>query len=80
MVYSVIGGALWTAGITYLGYFLEYYLTSIGIEVDTVLMPIIGLILLVSVSPALYHLLKDKQQRLAIWNATKLEIKKIFGR
>lgn len=79
-LYNVIGGILWVAGITYLGYFLGLYLRNLGIDIDTVLLPIIALILFISVAPALYHLLKDKSQRQAIWNATKLEIKKIINR
>jgi membrane-associated protein len=80
LLFNVIGAVIWTAGVTYLGYFLGYYLKSIGVDVDTVLLPIIGVILLASASPALYHLLKDRKQRIAIWNATKLQIKKIIGR
>ena len=78
LTYNLIGGALWTAGVAYLGYFLGAWLTSMGVEIDTVLLPIIALIVFISITPALYHLLKDKKQRLAIWNGTKLQIKKIF--
>lgn len=80
LLFNIIGGAMWTAGVTYLGYFLGYYLHKMGVDVDTVLLPIIALILVVSVSPALYQLLKSKQKRAAIWNATKLQIKKIFSK
>lgn len=78
LVFNMIGGALWTAGVAYLGYFLGAWLTKMGVEIDSVLLPIIALILLASVTPALYHLLKSKKQRQAIWNATKLQIKRIF--
>jgi membrane-associated protein len=78
LLFNIIGGALWTAGVTYLGYFLGYYLQKLGVDVDTILLPIICLILLVSVSPALYHLIKDKKQRQAIWESTKLEVRKVF--
>jgi membrane-associated protein len=80
MLFNLIGAALWAAGITYLGYFLGFYLHKLGIDIDTVLLPIIVLILLVSIAPALYHLLKDKSQRQAIWSATKLEFQKIKNR
>lgn len=80
MAFNVMGGLLWTASVTYLGYFLGKLLNGLGIDIDTILLPIIALILIVSVAPALYHLLKDKQQRQAIWNATKLEWKKIIER
>jgi membrane-associated protein len=78
LVFNIIGAILWTTGVTYLGYFLGYYLQKIGIDVDTILLPIIALILFVSVAPALYHLLKDKQQRQVIWNVAKLQIRKIL--
>lgn len=80
LLFNIIGGAMWTAGVTYLGYFLGYYLHKMGVDVDTVLLPIIALILVISVSPALYQLLKSKQKRAAIWNVTKLQIKKIFSK
>lgn len=77
-VYNLIGGALWTSVVTYLGYFLGAWLTKIGVEADTVLLPIVALILLVSVAPGIYHLLKNKKQRRAIWAGTKLQIQRIF--
>ncbi len=80
MIFNIIGGLVWTAGITYLGYFLGAILHGMGIDIDTILLPIVGLILFVSVAPAIYHFLKDKKQRTAIWEATKLELKKIIRR
>jgi membrane-associated protein len=79
-MFNLIGGLLWTAGLAYLGYFLGFGLTKAGIDIDTVLLPIIMLILIVSIAPAVYHLLKDKNQRQAIWNSTKLEIQKLINR
>ena len=78
MLFNVIGGMLWVGGVTYLGYFLGAWLTSIGVDIDTVLLPIVAVILLASISPAIYHLLKNKNQRQAIWAATKLQIQQIF--
>jgi membrane-associated protein len=77
-VFNIIGALLWAAGVTYLGYFLGKMLHAVGIDVDTILLPIIAVILLASIAPALYHLLKDKKQRDAIWNATKVEFSKLF--
>ena len=71
---------LWVAGITYFGYILGSVLRGLGIDIDTILLPIIALILIVSISPALYHFLKDKKQRQVIWAATKLEWRKIIER
>jgi len=80
MMFNVLGGLIWTAGITYLGYFLGKLMHGLGLDIDTVLLPIVGLILFVSVAPAIYHFLKDKKQRVAIWEATKVEWKKIIER
>ncbi|MEI7539780.1 MAG: VTT domain-containing protein [Candidatus Saccharibacteria bacterium] len=80
MVFNLVGGALWIGIVVSLGYFLGKLLTAIGVDIDVVLLPIVALILIASISPALYHLLKDKKQRQAIWNTTKLEFKKIIKR
>jgi len=80
MAFNLIGGLVWVAGITYLGYFLGDVLKNMGIDIDTIILPIIALILVASISPAIYHLLKDKKQRQALWNTTKLEWQKIVER
>lgn len=80
MIYNIIGGIIWTASITYFGFFLGKVLENMGLDVDMVILPVVAIILLVSVSPALYQLLKNKSQRQAIWNATKQEWRKIIER
>jgi membrane-associated protein len=80
MIYNLLGGALWAGGVTYLGYFLGGWLTSIGVDVDTVLLPIIAVILIASILPAVYEVLKDKQQRQAIWDTTKSQLKRVAKR
>lgn len=80
MLFNVIGGVLWIGGVTYLGYFLGYYLTKLGVNVDSILLPVIALIVFVSISPAVYHVLRDKKQRQSIWKATKLQFKKLTHR
>ncbi len=80
MIFNIIGGLIWTVGVTLLGFFLGKVLKDFGVDIDTILLPAIALILILSVSPALYQFLKNKEQRQAIWNTTKLELKKIFER
>lgn len=80
LTYNIIGGALWAAGITYLGYGLGAWFESMGIEIDHILLPIIFLIIFISVTPPLYHLLKDKKNRDLLWHGTVREIKSIFGK
>jgi membrane-associated protein len=69
--FNLIGALLWAAGITYAGYYIGSILRAWGVDVDTILLPIIGLILLLSVLPPAIHLLKDKKQRDALWSGTK---------
>ena len=78
--YNLIGGILWTGGITYLGYFLGSWFTSLGLDIDQVILPVVVIIILLSISPAIVHLIKDKEQRVVLWEGTKREIKTLFKR
>lgn len=78
--FNLIGAGLWTGVVLYLGYFLGAWLTSIGVDVDAILLPIVLAIVLISVSPALYAVLKDKKRRKTIWDTTKTQLKKIIKR
>lgn len=79
--FNIIGGLLWAAGVTYIGYFLGDFLEhQLGLEIDHILLPVIAVIILLSVLPAAIHILKDKQTRTALWEGTKRELKSIFGR
>lgn len=76
--YNLIGGFLWTFGITYLGYFAGRALIAAGIDIDSVILPIILLIVIISVLPPAIHILKDKKNRAAIWLTTKKQLSLIF--
>lgn len=80
LTYNLIGGFLWTFGITYLGYFAGKALIAAGIDIDTVILPIIFLIVLISILPPAIHILKDKKNRTAIWQGTKKQFALIFKR
>lgn len=72
--FNMIGGLLWAVGVTVAGYFLA---DIIGPEkIDTYLLPIIALIILISVAPAIYHVLKEEENR----DAIRERILKLFGR
>jgi membrane-associated protein len=79
MIFNLIGAALWTGTVTYAGYFLGAWLTKIGVDIDTVLLPIVAFIIVASITPALYHLLKTKKQRKAVWNMIKAQYQKIIN-
>lgn len=78
LAFNVIGGLLWTAGVTYLGYFVGNLFVQAGLDIDQVLLPIIALIILISILPPAIHILKDKNTRTVLWEGTKREVKSIF--
>lgn len=59
MSYNLIGGLLWTFGITLLGFFLGKSLPAE--QVDKFLLPIIGLIIVVSLIPSILHVVKENK-------------------
>lgn len=63
MAFNTIGILLWAVGLTYLGYYAGAWLESRGIDVDHYLLPFIALIILFSVLPGIYHILKDANRR-----------------
>lgn len=54
--YNLIGGALWTIGLSLLGYFLGQLVP----DIDKYLLPIVALIIIISVLPNIYQVLKMK--------------------
>lgn len=69
--YNVVGGALWTLGITYLGYFLGNLIPEAYLE------PAIILVILISLLPAFYHFLKEHDNRQKVKRLPAVTIKKI---
>ena len=78
--YNVIGGLLWTAGITYIGYILGEGLTRIGLDIDQDILPIVAIIILISMLPPIIHVLRDKQQREAIFAASNRQLDVLLRR
>ena len=80
LAFNLIGALLWAAGVTYAGYILGGIFERAGIEIDTILLPIIAVIILISVLPPAIHILKVKKNRDALWDSTKRQFKIVFGR
>jgi membrane-associated protein len=57
--YNIFGGALWAFGISGLG----YYLGNVIPNIDRYLLPIIAGIIFLSISPGVYHLVRNKKNR-----------------
>jgi membrane-associated protein len=68
VTFNLIGGALWAIGVTLAGYFLTTILNIKPEEVDKYLLPIVILIVVISVAPSAYHVLREKENRVAIRN------------
>ena len=62
LTYNLVGGMLWAIGITASG----YYLGSLIPNVDKYLLPIVGLIIIASILPAVHHALMDAEIRASI--------------
>lgn len=65
LLYNVVGGLLWTAGLTYLGYYGGAFLEARGIDVDQLVMPIIGLAVLLTVVSPFWHIMQEPKSRAA---------------
>lgn len=72
VAYNLIGGFVWSVGLTTAGYFLGKSIP----DVDKYLLPIIALIIILSIAPSIYHVLKEKENRVKIAAA----IRKIASR
>jgi membrane-associated protein len=71
-IVNVLGGALWALGLTWAGYWLGQSIPN----VDRYLLPIVFLIVVISVLPAVVHVWRDEAQRTAVLGA----IRRMFGR
>lgn len=80
LMFNLIGAFLWAVGITYIGFIFGHWFEQMGWEIDHILLPVIAVIILLSISPALIHLARDKRQRTALWEGTKRELKSMFSK
>ena len=74
MIYNLVGGLLWGIGMPLFGYFLG----SVIPDIDRYLIPIVVAIIILSLLPSLYHILKEKEERQRIWGLVKKKFWTIF--
>lgn len=67
LAYNVVGGALWAIGLTVLGYFLG----SVVPDVDRYLLPIVIGIIVLSVLPTMFHVLRHAEDRARLLRVLK---------
>ncbi len=69
VIYNIVGGVVWAIGLPLAGFWLGNAIP----DVDRYLLPIIGLILVLSVAPGFYHFFKDADnRRVALQSLRKL--------
>ncbi len=69
-LFSIFGSALWTGGLTLIGYFLGQKISNI----ETYIIPGVAFIIFLSISPYLYKFLTNKELRQSIYS----EIRKLI--
>ena len=70
--YNIVGGLFWGVGITLAG----FYLGNLIPDVDKYLLPIVALIIIVSVAPPAFHILKDPAHRKQLFSILLKPFKK----
>lgn len=76
VMYNLVGGVLWAIAIPLLG----FYLGNLIPDVDKYLLPIVGLIIVASVLPAIHHALVDAEIRASIINSVKSQVSRVKNR
>lgn len=74
--FNVIGGLLWTAGFTYLGYFIGQKLQAMGVNIEIIAIVIVFL----SVAPIIVHALWTKDKRQYLIEGTKRQLQILFSK
>jgi membrane-associated protein len=74
LTYNLIGALLWAGGISYLGFYLGDVLHKMGIEIDSIILPVMAVIVVVSIiSPFLHNVDFTR-----LWAATKKQFDIVF--
>lgn len=66
-MYNIAGSVLWGVGVTMLGYFFGQFIP----DIDKYLLPIVGLVMILSFGPAVYHIFKDPKSRTKLFDKFK---------
>ena len=61
LTYNVVGGLLWTAGITYLGYYGTSILKQWGVDVHALIVPVAILAVGLTIASPLWHVWRERQ-------------------
>lgn len=72
LVYNIVGGVLWAVGLTLAGYVLGAVIPNL----DKYLHVVVAIIIVVSLLPAVWHVVKDPEMKEAILSKIRSEKKK----
>ncbi len=75
--FNLVGGFLWTFGVTYLGYFAGKAIIAAGIDIDSVILPLVFIIVFISLLPPMIEIFRNKKNREAILGSIKRQFKAI---
>ena len=76
LAYNIVGAGLWAIGVPLLGYTLGRTIPN----VDRYLLPIILLIVLLSISPGIIHVLRNREDRERIIVCLRVMVRRLFRR
>lgn len=68
--FNIIGGLIWTAGFTYLGYFIGQKLQDMGVNIEIIAIVIV----LISIAPIVIHALSSKEKRQLLIDGTRHQL------
>ncbi|MCK9393888.1 MAG: DedA family protein [Candidatus Paceibacterota bacterium] len=71
-IYNIFGGLIWTISLPYMG----YYFGKIIPDADKIILPVVVVIIVVSLFPAFFTVLRDKERRQIIFKKLSIIIKK----
>jgi membrane-associated protein len=73
-VYNIVGAVVWITVVTYLGYYANGFLKEHGLNVETIVMPVVLAVVFISLLSPLVHILKEPKSRNLLLR--KLRLKK----
>ncbi len=76
LTYNIVGAGLWAVGIPFIGYSLGRSIPG----VDQYLLPIILLIILLSISPGIIHVLRNREDRVRVAAMCRAAVRRCFRR